>query len=221
MQRKILMFLIILLFSLTSASFAQEPSAQEYWKQFMDRLDTIETIYFRKIVKIVIEDNNEMADQQSSASVWWTGKKYKMESNMNSESGWNAILIVRPEGNFMKETGSDIFKYIGRPELPSLRDLLISMFPGGEEENATFKCLGKETIDNEEITVIERTTPYAKTSYIDTYWISDKRKLPVKHTNRWAHSKGMYTVIEFKDYGFDSISDSLFDVGDDWVDEGR
>ena len=210
-------FLSILMLSQLSTSLAQEQSAQEYWQKLTDRLNKIESIYYKSIITIN-SGNEEQASPSSTTQVWLSGSKCRTESNVNLKNNFNAIVIVRPDGNFIKKSGSEVFEYIGRPELPKLGDILISAFPGGAYENAAYKFVGQEIIDNEATTVIERTTPYAKTSFTDTLWISNDKQLPVKHKNQWSHSKGMFTVREFKDYSFDPIPEVTFDVGNNWVD---
>lgn len=209
--------LLILMLSQFSTSLAQEQPADEYWKKLTDRLNKIELIYY-KFIHAMNSSNEEQGSPSLTAQVWLSGSKWRKESNVNLKNNFNAIVIFRPDGNFIKKFGSEVFEYIGRSELPKLVDELTSAFPGGSYENATYKFVGQETIDNEVTTVIERTTPYGKTSFTDTLWISNDKQLPIKHKHQWAHAKGMFTITEFKNYSFDPIPEVTFDVGNNWVD---
>lgn len=90
-----------------------------------------------------------------------------------------------------------------------------------------FKVLGKDTINNEPVTIIEYVRSFEKLRKADPdryskikdqtikSWISDERGVPLKQEIQREDDKypvTFTTTIEYKNYNFGDISDEIFAV---------
>jgi len=139
--------------------------------------------------------------------------KYQIKnSKTRTETPDASIIIARPEGCFRQKSGSDLFyKYKeGGPEKNCRMHASWSKYTAEEfEAMSDFKVLGIGSFEGKSATVVQFPDSIANTKFILKAWVSNENGLTLLVGGRQGDKK---VTIEFQNYNFDEINNSVFEV---------
>ncbi len=135
----------------------------------------------------------------TTTRTWVKRNKMRMEMSIN---GMASISIVDQDAKTM-------YTYLPAQNMAMKMSLDLAQKPATQEASSIMdynpKIVGSETIDGQACQVTEYTIEYVTTKM----WISKDRGLPVKSEITQRDAK---TVMEYKNYDFSDIPDSMFEL---------
>jgi len=190
------------------------------------KAERLESVQFEASSTIVYMSNspiNENATHRPIISKIWQKLPYmRVESKAGDYKDGNVIevkYIVRPEGVYFYDSSKDKYQKMPTTQTQNQdRSLFLSEFSQEAKENSTLKVLGMEVINDKPTTIIEYATSSNGFFLKQKAWIWNEKGVPLKtEIISRLSSFTATTVTEHKNFIFNDIPDSVFEVSQDRI----
>jgi outer membrane lipoprotein-sorting protein len=176
---------------------------EEFFARQKSLLGKIESLQFERITTI------ESGSQVTARAIY----KYQIKNSKGrTEMPDSSIIITRSDGCFRHQPNSDVFyKYKeGGPEKNCRVHGSWSKYTAEEfEAMGDFKILGTGSFEGKSATVVQFLDSIANIQFILKAWVSNENGLTLLAGGKADDKK---VTIEFKNYNFSEINDSVFEI---------
>lgn len=196
-------------------SIDDETDTKESIKNILAKSENIGSIKYEKISNTYSANDFTKSTATLTSKVWQKipFAKIDIEFGPGGLTTLSKKIIVRPEGVYDYDSSKDKYTKISK----AVPDLMQELLKGIRESNS-LKSLGTETIDGKLATVVEYTFISREQSFTLKVWLWNEKGLPLK-TESTAEIIGVnyITKIEYKNFNFEDIPDSVFEVPKDKI----
>jgi outer membrane lipoprotein-sorting protein len=205
---------ILLSVLLIGAGPANAPvKTKEDLRAVLSKAESIVAVQYEILSTMKVPNLTPEGMAPSRAKVWQKLPYMRVES---ISDGPGVRMIVRPEATYFYNAAKG--GYVKAPEGSTAPGSTPKSFRQLSEELMSLEDLrirGTETVDGEETTVVEYPIPGMSSRGNAKVWFSNRLGVPVRMESVSTIPEGeMKIIIEYKNYRFDDIPDSVFDVSD-------
>jgi outer membrane lipoprotein-sorting protein len=209
--RNIAVLLSLLLIAAGPAGGTEK--TKEDLRAVLSKAESIKTVQYDIISTMNVPNLTPEAMPPNRAKVWQKLPYLRVES---LSKGPSVRMIVRPEATYFYNAAKG--GYVKAPAGSTAPGSTPKSFRQLSEELMALEDLrvqGTETVDGEETTVVEYPIPGTDNQGSAKVWFSNRLGVPVRMESVSTIPEGRMTIrVEYKNYRFDDIPDSVFDVTD-------
>lgn len=199
---------------------------KEFIQELLAKTEEIGSMQYEAISVTSISDTTQPKTVTVTMEVWQKGNKMKIKYSGGIEEG-GTTEIIHPGVVYFYDSSKD--KYIKTYEematssrLSSRMTLIYGQKSFEEiskelKESTDFKFLGTETINGKLCIVIEYSTIVKDILVTQKIWIWDEKGIPVKGIATFKTGEIIIIEIENKNFIFEDIPDSVFEVPEDKI----
>jgi len=193
-----------------------QADVHEFIQNILAKYENTALVQYKRIdnTYVVSDLSNSIASR--TLRIWQKSPFVKVDFNASFKGSttFSQKIIIRPEGIYACTSPQEEYELV-----TEVADM--SHLAGVHEsireirENESLKSLGTETIDGKPATVIEYTCTGAGGDRLfkRKAWLWNAKGLPLKVESKEERKGVTYvTIIEYKEYSFEDIADSVFEV---------
>lgn len=176
--------------------------------EILARGGNITDLYYETTSEI---DGGVMGSMSTDGKMWMKGKKMKIETTIEGPESVTMTMIIHPGVVYMHNPDDDTYMEI------TLTEEQLPETPGEQaeslKENFEIKVIGKETYKGKECTIVSLTPKETEDPLPEDFemkmWVWNENGLTLKVETKVM---GMTSVMENKNFSFESINENVFEV---------
>ena len=192
--------------------------------ELLAKTEEIGPMQYEAVSVTSISDTTQPETVTVTMEVWQKGEKMKIKYSGGIEEGGTTEMIIHPDAVYFYDSSKDKYIKTYKETVTSSRMTLIYGQKSFEEiskelkESTDFKLLGTETINGKLCTVIEYSVMVKDILVSQKIWIWNEKGIPVKGIATFKTGEIIIiTKIENKNFIFEDILDSVFEVPEDKI----